>query len=58
MRSAFWKLAFGLLEHEGGQDVAEYVLLTALISVLAVAASGSLATAISSFFTNAAAAVA
>jgi pilus assembly protein Flp/PilA len=43
-----------LWKEEEGQDLVEYGLLLVLISLAAVAAMGTLATAISTAFTNAA----
>jgi len=48
--SGLWQ---GLDQEESGQDLIEYALIAALIAVALVASMNTLATAISSEFTNA-----
>ena len=46
-------LLYSLWREESGQDLIEYALLVALIGLAAIAAMGTLATAISSTFAGA-----
>ena len=46
------KLLTDLLKEESGQDLIEYALIAAIIATGAVAAMGTLATNISTAFTN------
>ncbi len=48
------QLLFRLWKDEEGQDLTEYALLLVLLSLAAVGALGTLATAINGMFTNAA----
>ncbi|HXT77280.1 MAG TPA: Flp family type IVb pilin [Candidatus Eisenbacteria bacterium] len=48
------QLLFSLWKNEEGQDLTEYALLLVLLSLAAVGALGTLATAINGTFTNAA----
>jgi pilus assembly protein Flp/PilA len=45
------ELMTGLLKDESGQDLIEYALITSLIALAAVAATGLLATRVGSVFT-------
>jgi len=54
MRLGFWNLAARLksrLARENGQDLVEYALLLAVISVAAISSSHKVATAINTLFT-------
>ena len=54
MRHGFWNLVVGMksrLVREDGQDLVEYALLLALISVAAISSSHKVATAINTLFT-------
>ena len=55
MRSMLWRIGFklqNLIFLEEGQDLVEYALVIALVSIAAVATLGTLATKITSVFTK------
>jgi len=55
MRLGFWKLVFklqSLAASEEGQDLVEFGMMLALISISAISGSHKVATAVNTVFTN------
>ena len=55
MRSALWRIRFkleSLIKREEGQDLVEYALVIALVSVAAVVSLGKVTTAVTNVFSK------